>query len=88
MVTWQIVFTKQARKDAEKLAAAGLKPKAEELLAMLAADRFRKPPPFEKLVGDLKGAYSRRINIRHRLVYEIIEAERMVKVLRLWSHYE
>jgi len=88
MVTWQIVFTKQARKDAEKLAAAGLKPKAEELLAMLAADPFRKPPPFEKLVGDLKGAYSRRINIRHRLVYEIIEAERMVKVLRLWSHYE
>ena len=88
MVTWQIVFTKQARKDAEKLAAAGLKAKAEELLAMLAADPFRKPPPFEKLVGDLKGAYSRRINIRHRLVYEIIEAERMVKVLRLWSRYE
>ena len=68
--------------------AAGLKAKAEELVALLAVDPFRKPPPFEKLVGDLRGAYSRRINIRHRLVYEIIEAERTVKVLRLWSHYE
>jgi Txe/YoeB family toxin of toxin-antitoxin system len=88
MVTWRIVYTKQAQKDARKLAAAGLKQKAESLLALLAEDPFRKPPPFEKLIGDLAGAYSRRINIQHRLVYQIIEAERIVKVLRLWSHYE
>jgi Txe/YoeB family toxin of toxin-antitoxin system len=88
MVTWRIVYTKQAQKDARKLAAAGLKQKAESLLTLLAEDPFRKPPPFEKLIGDLAGAYSRRINIQHRLVYQIIEAERTVKVLRLWSHYE
>jgi Txe/YoeB family toxin of toxin-antitoxin system len=88
MVTWRIVYTKQAQKDARKLAAAGLKQKAESLLTLLAEDPFRKPPPFEKLIGDLAGAYSRRINIQHRLVYQIIEAERIVKVLRLWSHYE
>ena len=88
MVTWQIVYTKQAQKDARKLAAAGLKQKAESLLGLLAEDPFRKPPPFEKLIGDLAGAYSRRINIQHRLVYQIIEADRIVKVLRLWSHYE
>jgi toxin YoeB len=88
MVTWRTVYTKQAQKDARKLAAAGLKQKAESLLTLLAEDPFRKPPPFEKLIGDLAGAYSRRINIQHRLVYQIIEAERIVKVLRLWSHYE
>ncbi len=87
-MTWRIVYTKQAQKDARKLAAAGLKQKAESLLALLAEDPFRKPPPFEKLIGDLAGAYSRRINIQHRLVYQIIEADRIVKVLRLWSHYE
>jgi Txe/YoeB family toxin of toxin-antitoxin system len=88
MVTWRIVYTKQAQKDARKLAAAGLKQKAESLLTLLAEDPFRKPPPFEKLIGDLAGAYSRRINIQHRLVYQIIEAQQTVKVLRLWSHYE
>ncbi len=85
---WQVVYTKQAQKDAKKLASSGLKPKAQELLAILAEDPFKRPPPFEKLVGDLAGAYSRRINIQHRLVYEILEEERIVKVLRLWSHYE
>jgi toxin YoeB len=85
---WQIVFTKQAQKDARRLASAGLRPKAEQLLSVLADDPFRRPPPFEKLLGDLRGAYSRRINIQHRLVYQIIEDERIVKVLRMWSHYE
>lgn len=88
MVTWRLVYTKQARKDAEKLAASGLKPKAQELLALIAEDPYRKPPPFEKLIGDLAGAYSRRINIQHRLVYQVLEDEQVVKVLRLWSHYE
>ena len=88
MVSWRIVYTKQARKDARKLAASGLKQKAESLLALLTEDPFCRPPPFEKLIGDLTGAYSRRINIQHRLVYQILEAERIVKVLRLWSHYE
>lgn len=87
-MTWRVVYTRHAQKDAKKLAASGLKPRAEELLAILAEDPFRKPPPFEKLVGDLAGAYSRRINIQHRLVYEVREEERVVKVLRLWSHYE
>jgi toxin YoeB len=87
-VTWQVVYTKQAQKDAKKLASSGLKPKAQELLAILAEDPFKRPPHFEKLVGDLAGAYSRRINIQHRLVYEILEEERIVKVLRLWTHYE
>ncbi len=87
-MTWRIVYTKQAQKDAKKLAAAGLKPKAEALLQLLAEDPFRNPPPFEKLVGDLKGACSRRINIQHRLVYQILEPQRVVKVLRLWTHYE
>jgi toxin YoeB len=85
---WQLVFTKQAQKDARRLASAGLRPKAEQLLSVLADDPFRRPPPFEKLLGDLRGAYSRRINIQHRLVYQIIEDERTVKVLRMWSHYE
>ena len=87
-MTWKLVYTKQAQKDAKKLASSGLKPKAQELLALIAEDPYRKPPPFEKLIGDLTGAYSRRINIQHRLVYQVLEGERVVKVLRLWSHYE
>ena len=88
MVSWQVVFAKHAQKDAKKLAAAGLKSKAMELLAVLAADPFQNPPPFEKLIGDLSGAYSRRINIQHRLVYEVFPKERVVRVLRMWTHYE
>ena len=87
-MTWRVVYTRHAQKDAKKLAASGLKPKAQELLAVLAEDSCREPPPFEKLVGDLAGAYSRRINIQHRLVYQVLEEDRVVKVLRLWSHYE
>lgn len=87
-MSWRLVYTRQAQKDAKKLAASGLKPKAQELLAILAEDPFQRPPPFEKLVGDLSGAYSRRINIQHRLVYQVLEAERVVKVLRLWSRYD
>jgi Txe/YoeB family toxin of toxin-antitoxin system len=87
-VSWQVVFAKHAEKDAKKLAAAGLKPKAQELLAVLANDPCQNPPPFEKLVGDLTGAYSRRINILHRLVYEVFIQERVVRVLRMWSRYE
>lgn len=87
-MSWRLVYTKQAQKDAKKLASSGLKPKAQELLAILAEDPFQRPPPFEKLVGDLAGAYSRRINIQHRLVYQVLEKDRVVKVLRLWSHYE
>ena len=85
-MTWKLVYTKQ--KDAKKLASSGLKPKAQELLTLVSEDPYRKPPPFEKLVGDLSGAYSRRINIQHRLVYQVLENEAVVKVLRLWSHYE
>ena len=88
MVSWSVVFSKHAQKDARELAAAGLKDKALELLAVLAADPFQNPPPYETLVGDLAGAYSRRINIQHRLVYEIFTKERVVRVLRMWSHYE
>ncbi|MBK7168577.1 MAG: Txe/YoeB family addiction module toxin [Gammaproteobacteria bacterium] len=87
-MTWRVVFTKQAQKDAQKLASSGLKPKALELLEILENDPFQNPPPFEKLVGDLAGAYSRRINIQHRLVYQVLQSERVVKVLRLWTHYE
>jgi len=87
-VSWQLVFSKHAQKDAKKLAAAGLKSNARDLLAILASDPFQKPPPYEKLVGDLAGAYSRRINIQHRLVYEVFAEERVVRVLRMWSHYE
>lgn len=83
-----MVYTPQARKDARKLADSGLRPRAERLLALLARDPFATPPPFEKLLGDLAGAYSRRINIQHRLVYQVLERERVVKVLRLWTHYE
>lgn len=85
---WQLHFTKQAQKDARKLAVSGLKPKAQELLEIVRQDPFANPPPFEKLVGDLSGAYSRRINIQHRLVYQVLEKERAIKVLRLWTHYE
>lgn len=85
---WVLHFTKQAQKDARKLASSGLKPKAQDLLAILKLDPWQNPPPYEKLVGDLAGAYSRRINIQHRLVYQVLEAERAVKVLRLWTHYE
>ena len=88
MVSWQIVYSRHAQEDAKKLAAAGLKDKALDLLAVLAADPFRNPPPYEKLVGDLAGACSRRINIQHRLVYEVFAKERIVRVLRMWSHYE
>ena len=88
MVSWQLVYTKHAQKDAKKLAAAGLKARALELLAVLTADPFQNPLPYEKLVGDLAGAYSRRINIQHRLVYEVFPKERVVRVLRMWSHYE
>lgn len=88
MVSWQLVFSKHAEKDAKKLAAAGLKAKAQELLAILASDPFQNPPSYEKLVGDLAGAYSRRINIQHRLVYEVFTEERVVRVLRMWTHYE
>ena len=88
MVKWQLVFSKQALKDAKKVKAAGLKPKVEELLAILEQDPFQNPPTFEKLVGDLVGAYSRRINIHNRIVYEVFNAERTVRVLRMWTHYE
>lgn len=87
-MTWQLVYTKQAQKDAKKLAAAGLKEKAQELLALIAENPFQNPPPYEKLVGDLSGAYSRRINIQHRLVYQVLEGEKTVKILRLWTHYD
>jgi toxin YoeB len=88
MVTWALHYSKQAQKDAKKLASSGLKSKAQTLLALLETDPFQNPPPFEKLVGDLSGAYSRRINIQHRLVYQVLEAEKAVKILRLWTHYE
>jgi len=87
-VKYLVVFTKQAQKDAKKLASAGLKPKAQHLLDILAANPFKNPPPYEKLIGDLAVAYSRRINIQHRLVYQVLKAERVVKVLRLWTRYE
>lgn len=87
-MTWHVVFTKQAQKDAKKLSTSKLRPKAEALLALLREDPFRTPPPYEKLIGDLSGAYSRRINVQHRLVYEVLEDEKIVKVLRMWTHYE
>ena len=88
MVEWEIVYTRQAQRDARKIAAAGLRPKAEKLLEILSRNPYQTPPTFEKLVGDLSGAYSRRINIQHRLVYQILEEERTVKVIRMWTHYE
>jgi toxin YoeB len=88
LVSWQLVFAKQAQKDAQKLSSSGLKSKAQELLGIIQADPFQNPPPYEKLVGDLAGAYSRRVNIQRRLVYQVLQEERVVKVLRLWTHYE
>jgi Txe/YoeB family toxin of toxin-antitoxin system len=89
-MTWALIFSKHAQKDAQKLAASGLKIKAQELLAIVRDNPFQNPPPYEKLVGDLQGAYSRRINIQHRLVYQVLMDKdiKMVKVLRMWSHYE
>ncbi len=86
-MTWELVYTKQAQKDAKKLASAKLKNKALLLLEIIENDPYQNPPPYEKLIGDLAGAYSRRINIQHRLVYEVYEDERVVRVLRLWTHY-
>jgi len=88
VVKWRLVYTKQAQKDAKKLSAAGLRPKAEALLEILKNNPFQTPPPFEKLVGDLKGAYSRRINIQHRLVYQVLKRSKTVKIIRIWTHYE
>jgi len=88
MVVWRIVFTRQAQKDAKKLASSNLRPQAEKLLALLREDPFKTPPPYKRLVGDLAGAYSRRINIQHRLVYQVLSEEKTVKVLRMWTHYE
>ena len=87
-MNWELVYTSQARKDARKLASSGLRPQAQRLLAILAQDPYQRPPPFEKLVGDLAGAYSRRINIQHRLVYQVFDRIRTVKVIRMWTHYE
>lgn len=88
MVSWSIVYTKQAQKDARKIASSNLKPQAERLLEIIEKDPFQSPPPWEKLVGDLAGAYSRRINIHHRLVYQVFDAEHTVKIIRMWTHYE
>ncbi|HOM12546.1 MAG TPA: Txe/YoeB family addiction module toxin [Rubrivivax sp.] len=88
MVKWELAYSKQALKDARKVKAAGLRPKVEELLAILEKDPFQNPPAFEKLVGDLAGAYSRRINIHNRLVYEVFSKEQVVRILRMWTHYE
>lgn len=87
-MSWQLVYTKHAQKDAQKLASAGLKEKAQALLAVISSNPFQNPPPYEKLIGDLAGAYSRRINIQHRLVYQVLDEQRIIKVLRMWSHYE
>ncbi|MSU40947.1 MAG: Txe/YoeB family addiction module toxin [Pedosphaera sp.] len=87
-MNWSIVYTKQAQKDAKKLAASNLKPQAQRLLDIIAKNPFQKPPPYEKLIGDLAGAYSRRINIQHRLVYQVYDAEHTIKVVRMWTHYE
>ena len=88
MVKWKIVFTRQAQKDAKKLSGSGLRPKAEEIFEILSKDPHQQPPPFEKLVGDLSGAYSRRINIQRRLIYQVLKKIRTVKVIRMWTHYE
>jgi toxin YoeB len=87
-VSWRLLYTKQALKDAKKISASGLRPKVEGLLSLLQRNPYEQPPPFEKLVGDLEGAYSRRINIQHRLVYQIMKEIKSVKVIRLWTHYE
>lgn len=88
VVKWRLVYTKQAQKDTKRLLEAGLKEKANELLEMLKGDPYKTPPPFEKLLGDLTGAYSRRINIQHRLVYQVYKKEKVVKIIRMWSHYK
>ena len=88
MVNWALVFTKYAQKDAKKLTHAGLKSKAQKLLEIISENPFQNPPPYEKLIGDLAGAYSRRINIQHRLVYQVFQKEKIVKIIRLWTHYE
>ena len=88
MVSWALYYTRQAQKDAKKLTSSAPRAKAQALLEILEKDPWQNPPPFEKLVGDLSGAYSRRINIQHRLVYQVLEAEKAVKILRLWTHYE
>ena len=88
MVSWQLVFTRQAQKDAKKIAHSGLKAQAERLLEIIKEDPFKNPPPYEKLVGDLSGAYSRRINIQHRLVYEVLDDIKTIKVIRMWTHYK
>jgi toxin YoeB len=88
MVKWRIVFTRQAQKDARKIAASGLRDKAENLLNILSENPFQSPPPYEKLVGDLSGAYSRRINIQHRLVYQVLDDSKTIKIIRMWTHYE
>lgn len=87
-MNWELVFTKQAQKDAKKLAASGLKEKAQDLLELIKMNPYQNPPPYEKLVGDLSGAYSRRISIQHRLVYQVYDAEHVIKIIRLWTHYE
>ena len=87
-MNWRLVYTRQAQKDAKKLAASGLKEKAEAIIQILCENPFQTPPPFEKLVGDLAGAYSRRINIQHRLIYQILNDEKVVKIIRMWTHYE
>jgi Txe/YoeB family toxin of toxin-antitoxin system len=88
LVTWRIVFTSHAQRDAKKIARSGLKSRVEELLAILKEDPYRTPPPFERLVGDLAGAFSRRINIQHRLIYQVLDDAKVVKVIRMWTHYE
>jgi len=88
LVNWELVFTKYAQKDAKKLTHAGLKSKAQKLLEIISENPFQNPPPYEKLIGDLAGAYSRRINIQHRLVYQVFQQEKIVKIIRLWTHYE
>ena len=87
-MSWQLVYTKQAQRDAKKLNAVGLRPKAETLLNLLKENPYINPPPYEKLAGDIAGAYSRRINIQHRLVYEIVKEKKIIKIIRMWSHYE
>jgi toxin YoeB len=88
MVKWTLYYAKQAQKDAKKLSAAGLKQKAEKLLLILEENPFQNPPQYEKLIGDLSGAFSRRINIQHRLIYQVLEKEKAVKIIRMWTHYE
>jgi toxin YoeB len=87
-VSWKVVFTKQAQKDAKKLSSSGLKSRAEEIIELLKHNPYQAPPPYEKLIGDLSGAYSRRLNIQHRIVYQILNDEKIVKVIRMWTHYE